>query len=192
MNCIRNNIFVTWNPEERFTVLFGDKSIIIPFKWQHLDEYGFATDKMEENINYLQTAQQTAYVLAENPKFKFKKGDKVIFHYLAISYKCTVDGIDGAFIDATDIFFRDNGEIDMADGYYLCEQLFDDIPQTPSGIFLEHIERKKECHLKVLHGSGLYQPGDIVFSIDGAQYKFTYEGKEYIKLKEEEIVGALV
>jgi hypothetical protein len=192
MRCIRDNIFISFDPLERFRRSMPDGStLIIPEFWDHVDDYGQKSGKMDRELNELKTNPQIGYVIHPNDKFKFKPGDKIFMHYLSIDYRCTVGDQVGAFTNANDIFFTDNGEIEMCDGVYLGEQLIDEIPRTAGGIWLDFMERKKECHIKLTHvpnGSEL-KPGDVVFSIDGAQYPIFYNNQKYIKLLDSEIVG---
>lgn len=194
INCINSYIFISFDPFEKFIRVLPDGSkLIVPEFFEHIDDYGLYTGKMDRNLNGLETNSQTGYVIFENKKFKFKSGDKVFFHYLAIDYKCEVNGLTGAFINANDVFFTDNDGIEMCDGVYLGEQIVKEVPRTASGIWLDFMERPKECYIKLTHvpSKSDFKVGDVVFSIDRLQYPIVYEGKSLIKLASHEIVGLM-
>jgi len=196
MNCINDHIYITFDQDDRFKkILPGGAEIIMPKVWDYVDDYGQKNGKWDTNLNGLEANPQVGYVLVENPAYRFKSGDKIFMHFLAYEnrWRVSIGDYDGYAISANDIFFTDNGTIEMVDGVYLGKQLYDDIPQTPSGLYIGHVERKKECYIELTHVPlrSPYKPGNIIFTVDGAQYPVRYNGMELIKVLENEIVGVV-
>lgn len=77
-------------------------------------------------------------------------------------------------------------------GTYLAEEIFSELPQTASGIYLTpQLETKEGILVRITHApeDSLVSVGDIVVTVDQFQYDLWYEGKKYIKIEDSEIVG---
>lgn len=82
---------------------------------------------------------------------------------------------------------------------YLGEEVFAEGERTASGIYITPFAEKKEGilikithvpeHGGVRYGERHIIVGDIVVTIDAAQYDMRYEDQKYIKLRSSEIVG---
>ena len=182
MNCINNYLYVTFDENHRFLrTLDGGMEVIVPEMWEYTDDWGQKNGRMDGNLNGLEANPQIAYVLAGNNNFN--PGDKVFLHFLAWenALKLDLDNYSGCFIRESDVFFVDNGEILMCKDTYLGIRVMREI---------FGMEAKSECYIELTDVcDGRYGKGDVIVTIDDAQYPVQYRDKEYIKVMKNEIVG---
>lgn len=98
-------------------------------------------------------------------------------HHAAIPGKMILFGID---------------PIRCMPGTYLGEEVFGELPQTATGIYLTpQLETKEGVLVRVTHvpEDSRVNVGDTVVTIDQFQYDLWHEGKKYIKVEDSEITG---
>jgi len=153
-----------------------------------------AHTRVDDNMNYLETNPQIAAIIHPNVNLPYIPGDWVFLHYMAWEWaEKTEDGHH--LIDTDFILFQilDDGSFKLLDDLYLGEAVINDEEITPSGIILSTAKRDN-LKVKLTHlapNNQYYSVGDTVLSIDKNNYAFNYNGKEYIKLMEHEIVGKI-
>lgn len=114
-------------------------------------------------------------------------GDRLFVHYGA--YELRKDADEGSLIpERTVLFLLD--PIRPLPGKYIGEAVYSDDERTPGGIILKE-GVKEGVKVKVLHSSGRFEPGTVIITQDDRQYPFKYEGKDYIMLTDEVIVGVV-
>lgn len=77
-------------------------------------------------------------------------------------------------------------------GTYLGDEVFEDGPRTESGIWLTPtIETKQGILITITHvpANNIVDVGNTAVTVDQYQYDLNFEGRQYIKLTEEEIIG---
>lgn len=160
---------------------------------QAAQELAQSTSRFDENTNYLETNPQIAVVKHPNAKLKYEVGDTVFLHYMAWEWAEPTD--DGHVIDTDFILFQilEDGTLEMIDDLYLGEAVYSSEEITPSGIIL--LEGKKDnLKVKLTHlpkNNKDLKAGDIVLSVDKNNYEFDYNGKKYVKIMRDEIVGVI-
>lgn len=135
----------------------------------------------------------------------FKKGDKILTHYLSSSPSNALD-INGEIfhrITLKEIFARinDDDTFELAEDNYFCEEIPKKM-QLDSGLIISFDPNKKESlKLRITHTpSSIHKTwadqkiniGDIIAPQDDYNYRFTYNKKEYIKIEHKFILGVFV
>jgi len=162
-------------------------------EWLHRDEQG--KQSFEENCNYLETKPQVAVLRHSNSKYPYQPGDKLFLHYMAhVTATYANEADKDAFIDAYYVLFTfmPDGGYKMADGICFAEQLYTEDNVTPAGIIIDVLGHKpKLCQVRVTHApeESEFKQGELVLTIDANQYPVRVDGKDYIMLREREIVG---
>lgn len=186
---LNNYIIVSFDKKHNKVFEVGGVELIRPDEWT-------LTEEGSTNFNMKEVHPQIATVLVGNPRYPYRKGDKVFLHYMAKETEQAIDveGEEQSGVDANFVFFVIDGDnMVMAKNTYLGEQVYVDAPKTPSGIYTTPFDKKKEVlKIKLTHvpyDSEYFDVGEVVFTVDDNQYTFEYKGKEYIRLRSEEIVG---
>ncbi len=193
MNILHNKLIVKFDEKHLKEFDLGGITIIRPDEWLHKEEDG--KQKFAENTNYLETKPQIATVTHANSKLPYKVGDKLFLHYMAHETASYFnEETKEAFINADYVFmtFNEDGTYKMADGIYFGEQLFDDDEKTESGIIINVLGGKpKLCNIKLCHlpAHTGFERNEVVLTIDNYQYPLKVDGKDYIMLREREIIG---
>jgi len=207
MKVLNNRLYVRFDEDDKRIIPLGDTGVklIRPDEWVHKDEdgnikYDDATGvtKWEENTNYLETKPQVCEVLAENPQYPYKFGDKLFTHYMAwTTVECGDYIKQEGFILAEYVIctLMPDGTYKMANDIYLGEQELTDDEVTPSGIIINVLGQKpKLCQVKLIHlpEKTQFDIGEVILTIDNYNYQCEIGGKKYIMLREREIVGRIV
>lgn len=200
MKCVNNTLFVQFSETHNKEFKVGDVTLVRPDFWTAVEGDEETHTKVEHNVNKLLTHPQVATVVADNPKYKVKKGDKVFLHYMAKEWEEKVI-LDGQEVSKTEgnfiIFVYRNDQFEMVDNTYLGKKVFSEAPKTATGIYLTSDAHKLEpTKVKITHipektedGYEGIVPGTTVISIDANQYVINIDGEEYIKLDASEIVA---
>lgn len=176
--------------------------------WRAREDDGETNTKLVTNVNHLEVNPQIGWVAITNSEYNFEIGDKIFMHYLA--YEMFEDRIVDSedrevyFVDATYVFFKIKDELEMMPNTYLGIPHIEPPPQTASGIFLtSQREVKDELRVTITHEPqsapnrfGIVIPrnadvGDVVLPMDRSNYYIKLDDKEYVVLKEHEIIGKL-
>lgn len=120
------------------------------------------------------------------------KGYKAFVYYGAYEIRVPVE--DGTWLipERCMYFLISDGKIIMLPGFYLGEEVFTQGEQTASGIYITpYAEKKEGVKIKLTNvcENEQYKPGDTVITVDPYQYTLTFEGKKYVKLTEDNIIG---
>lgn len=163
-------------------------AIIIPERYliQEGDEteasvYGVTTDRRLIN-------PQVCYVIQGNANIP--SDVRVFVHYGAYEVAQWLDD-EQALIRSSMVFFTLD-PITPLPGYYLCEEIKIEGEKTESGIYTTPIvEATLPINVRITHAynDSYFKVGDEVLTVDSAQYQLKYDGANYIKLKESEIIG---
>lgn len=215
MKTAKNNYLIVEFESNRI-LKYGKLELIRPISWEHkASDSEEEITKRAESLDRKLVNEQVAIVKVGNEKYPYKKGDRVFLHYMAKESEKVVeiDGEEYSAVDGDFVFFVINSDetFTMADNVYLGEQLYSDAPRTPSGIFTTPFDKVKEVlKIRITHAPQRIfnrhwdaslpkdrpfryrEPenkiGDIVATCDDFQYVLLYDGKEYIKLLDDEIV----
>lgn len=152
--------------------------------------------KVETNVNHLYTNPQIATVAVENDSYNHKEGDLVFLHYLAYEMFeefAEINGKQAYLIDQQFVLLTiKNGEYILEPNKYLGEIFINEPPKTTSGIYLTSQESVKDS-MKVIITHvpevGEFKIGDVVIPVDSSHYIINLYGKDYVLLKEDEIVA---
>lgn len=135
----------------------------------------------------------------------FKKGDKVLTHYLSSSPSNAID-VNGDTlhrISLREIFARINEDdtFELAEDTYFCEDIIKDV-KSESGIYTSFdSEVKESLKLKVTHipssinkdcMDDKIKVGDLIMPQDDFNYIFTYNRKKHIKIEHKFIAAVFV
>jgi len=156
---------------ERYLIQEGDKD-------GENDAYGVVTDRRLIN-------PQTINVLSGS-----HKGRRAFVYYGAYEIAQWLDD-DHAIIPERVIYFLVEPTC-MLPGFYLGEEVFSQGERTASGIYLTpHAEKKEGIKIKLTNvcENLQYKVGDTVITVDPYQYTLHFEGKKYVKLTEQNIIG---
>lgn len=195
MKVLHDKLVVRFDDDHNYLFDVGGVQLIRVEEWLHKDEEGKQT--FQENLDYRETKPQIAVVTHPNEKYPYQVGDKLFLHYMAHTTATYADEkTKDAFIFEHYVFltFNEDGTYKMADKVYLGEQLVTDDETTPNGIIINVLGNKpKLCQIELKHlpENSPFEKGQVVISIDSNQYKCTIDGKEYIMLRESEIVATL-
>ncbi len=174
--------------------------LIRPDMWEFEPEAGREERKYVQNLNRKDVNPQIAKVKAVYDGCRLRVGQDIFLHYLAVDNAIPIKDIDGkeySLINENAIFFiiHGEGDFEMMDDIYLGEQVYSG-GQTESGIWVTPYDKKKETlRVMITHvpkNSRGIRVGDTVLSIDDNQYILEIDGKKYIKLIKEFIVGKFV
>lgn len=202
-NCLNNYLYVRFDRNDKQSFKLGSLELVKPLEWASRTEQGdiktddYGNTKFEENTNYLETKPQICEVLTANSKYPYKKGDRLFCHYMAFESSQFGDILTyEAFINASFVILtiEPDGSYTMAEDTYLAEQVLTDDEMTPNGIIINAFGgRPKLCELRVINSpkQGRFSPGEVVMSIDNYNYPCEIEGKNYIMIRDREIVGKL-
>lgn len=209
MKCINRNIGIVFDETHLKTYDLGNGiSLERAESWKVRHDDGETNTKISTNVNHLEVNPQIGWVAITNDKYPFEIGDKVFMHYLAFEMfeDRIVDEQDREvyFVDASYIFFTMNEELVMCPSVYLGVVDIDEPPKTESGIFLTSLEEvKDEMSITITHAPesvandfGIVLPriaevGDKVMPMDKSNYNIKIGEKDYVVLKEHEIIGLL-
>jgi len=216
MVTINNNLFVEFDVSHNKVFNLAGVDLIRPDMWEMSeDEQGART--FESNVNKLLTHPQVATVKRNaicklrdgfNPDGSEKyiekgyaKGEVVFLHYMAKEWEDKVEfaGEEFSLVGAQHVLFKIEGDkFIMNDGVFLGTWELEDAPKTESGIFLTSSDEKikndlaivithvpDKCAREYRH----VKVGDTVLPMDKNNYVIQYEGKEYVVLKDREIIG---
>lgn len=193
MRVLHGRIAVRFDEDDKKLFNVGGVELYRPDEWLHKSEEGKTT--YAENVNYLETKPQRATVTHVNKKFPYSIGDKVFLHYMAHTTSTYADeATKDAFVFAEYVFltFNEDGTYKMADGIHFGEQVFSEDEKTPNGIIINVLGHKpKLCQIKLTHvpeGSD-YKVGEVILTVDSYQYPANVDGKDYIMVRDREIVG---
>lgn len=208
MKAIRNKIGVVFDDSHLKTYDLGNGiKLERAESWRGKEGDEESITKVESNVNHLETNPQIGLVVMENDNYSYKTGDKVFMHYLAyeeFEEKIEVDGADCYLIDEGHILFTFNpdGGYNMNSDNHLGEVIIEEPPKTTSGIYLTSQEEvKNDLRIKITHtpmeveneygvlSKNICEVGDVVVPIDKSNYPLTVDGKEYVMLRNDEIVG---
>lgn len=157
-----------------------------------IDEAEASTTRFEENDNYLETNPQICAVIHSSAHHPYQVGDKLFVSYLAWEWREKVE--DGHLIEADSVFFviEESGELRMEPDMYLGEAVYSEEIVTESGILLTG-GKKDNLRVSITHvpPNSNFKVGDTILSIDKNNYELTYNGKKYIKITTDEIVGVI-
>lgn len=197
MNVLHNRIVVKFDENHNRIIKLGKLELIRAEEWLHkADDGSGISSTYEENTNYIETKPQIATVMQTNSRYpQYKIGDVLFLHYMAHTTATYANERNKeAYISSEFVFFKigEQGAIAMVDDMYLGEQVEEPEEVTASGIILM-AGRQRSCHIKLLHlptGSP-FRIGNVIATCDNYQYKFTYNGKEYVMVRTREIVAIL-
>ncbi len=180
MNPNSNYILCTFDPLPTVAGIILPERYLIQEAEQddEINAYGIVTDRRLIN-------PQTINILSGE-----YKGYKAFVYYGA--YEVRIPIKDGTcLIPARTLYFLIDPII-MFPGFYLGEEVFTQGEQTTSGIFITpYAEKKEGVKIKLTNvcDNDQYKVGDTVITVDPYQYTLTFEGKKYVKLTEENIIG---
>ena len=195
---------------EKLVVLFnGDHNTFInigggillerPDAWEHKEGTETENKQINHNVNKIEVNPQFAKIIVSGRNDFFKQGDIVFTHYMAHETAdfFELDEIgEVAIIDEDTVMFKIvDGKYIMPNGYYLGEQIMENTIETPSGLIFDIVEKKKALTVKITHvpnNSSYIALNDVIKTIDDYNYQFPFEGKQYVFLKEEEIVAKMI
>lgn len=207
MKCINRNIGIVFDESHLKTYNLGNGITLERAEaWKVRDDDGETNSKIATNVNHLEVNPQIGWVAITNDKYPFQIGDKVFMHYLAFEMfeDKIVDEEDREvyFVDAGYIFFTIKEELEMCPKVYLGIVDIDEPPKTDSGIYLTSLEEvKNEMSITITHAPeivpndfGIVIPrvaevGDKVVPMDRSNYNIKLDDKDYVVLKEHEIIG---
>lgn len=157
-----------------------------------IDEAEASTTRFEENENYLETNPQICTVIHSSAHHPYKVGDKLFVNYLAWEWREKTE--DGHLIEADSVFFviGTDGSLSMEPHTYLGEAIYAEDVVTTSGILLSS-GKKDNLRVRITHipPNSDFEVGDTIVSIDKNNYELTYQGKKYVKITTDEIVGVI-
>lgn len=194
--CLNNLLKVQF--EDSRIVKLGTLELIRPEVWGDVDEGGSVkyqpdgTQKLQFNTDLKETRPQICTVVISNDKYPYKVGERLFTHYMAVETCMDYDiATMMGYIDASRVFFAINadGSLRLADKVFIGDSVVIGEEVSQSGI-IYGLGRKDRLRVRILHthaNSGI-DVGDVVMSIDAYNYEFTYEGKQYIMLRKDEIV----
>jgi|GEM_PF-3210596 len=208
MLSLNKKIGVKFDESDKKTYNLGNGiELVRATSWLDREDDGEVGTKKMTNVNHLEINPQIATVVIENADFDLKVGDKLFLHYLAYEWSDESVELSGELCDLISIdnvlFKIEDKEYIMRPKCYLGESIIDKAPQTASGIFLSSVEdQKNPLQVKITHtpmdvhemtGSVLdvAKIGDTVITIDSNNYPIVVDGKGYIFLRENEIVGLI-
>ena len=199
MRTLGKNIFVAFDLAHNKEFDVGGTTLIRPDGWaSDLNE-----GKTESNVNHLETNPQVAIMLADNPTYGLNKGDKVFLHYMAFEWAEAIqmDGMNGWVVpDADYVFFKIvDDKFVMVNDTYIGQRIYKDNKDERTGLYLtSQAEVAVESNIELTHipekqsrERAHLTVGTKVLTVDDNQYIFEYEGKSYVKLSGDEIVGVL-
>lgn len=218
--CTNKYIAVKFNSDHNKFFELGDTGIKLyrPDEWVERDDNSeikldekTGTSKFGYNVDYKETHPQICVVMASNPNYPYKVGDRLFVHYMAYeTAECGDIVTMEAIIFADYVFFKINpdGTWDLANDTYIGEPVIIGEECTDTGI-IASLGKKDNLKVKITHVCKPYYKknerypelkpdkltypisniGDTVTSIDKYNYEFTYENKKYIKLSAHEIAG---
>lgn len=207
MKCINRNIGVVFDETHLKTYDLGNGiKLDRAESWAVREDDGETSSKIATNVNHLEVNPQIGWIAITNDKYPFKVGDKVFMHYLAFEMfeDRIVDEQDREvyFVDANYIFFTIKEELEMMPKVYLGIPKIEEPPKTASGIYTTSLEEvKNEMSITITHvpesvcnDFGITLPmvaeiGDKVVPMDKLNYYIKLDNKEYVVLKEHEIIG---
>lgn len=166
--------------------------------WEHSEGTAEQNKLVTNNVNKIDVNPQICEVVVSNENSFFNVGDKIFTHYMAyeVADPIEIDGEELAIIENDFAIFKiENGKKVLPNGYYLGEQIMETEIKLESGLFLNVIEKKKALTIKITdvpEKASDILVNDVIQSIDDFNYQFPYEGKNYVFIKEEEIVAKLV
>lgn len=139
----------------------------------------------QKNTNLKDTNPQIAIVTVPSRELSLAIGDKIFTHYLAINNSEQIDGY--TVIATKSVFFQiKGGDFLMMEDVYLGQQVYTELVQTESGIYLTSDEKVKESlKIKLTHvpkNSPYFKVGDTVLTVDDNQYEIDVYGTKHIKL----------
>lgn len=198
MKCLHNKIKVRFDVDHKRLIPLGDTGITLirPDEWLHTSDDNKTV--YQENTNYLETKPQICVVVEENEKYPYKRGDRLFTHYMAYETASNGDLLtQEAFIIADYVFctLLPDGSYKMAKEVYFGEQIFELEEMTKGGIYIPEMARKpKLTEVKLVHlpEETPFEQGETVITIDAYNYPCEINGKTYIMLRENEIVGQLI
>lgn len=183
----RGNVIVTFEHDFDSTVVDQGNGLIVPERYiiEQGDEdadtaWGVTTDRKLINpqlINIL-SGEYT--------------GRRAFVHYGAFEVAKWLDDHQAFIPEKMILFFVD--PIRCMPGTYLGEEVYGELEKTSSGIYLTpHLEEKEGVKVYITHvpddAHPLVKVGTTVITVDAFQYDLTYDGKKYIKVEQQEIVG---
>ena len=198
MKLLSGKIGVIFDESHLKTYNLNGIELVRATSWVAREDDGETGTKKETNVNHLETNPQLGLLAIENENFPYKLGDMLFLHYLAYEWsdeRVPVDGQDAYLVDGSMVLFTiENGTLKMPEKAYLGELVVDEAPKTPSGIFLTSAEDvQSQFKIKITHipESSICEVGEIVCSIDKHNYPVEYDGKKYVFIKEDEILGVM-
>lgn len=151
-----------------------------------------STTRFEENNNYLETNPQICTVVHSSAHHPYRVGDKLFVNYLAWEWREKTE--DGHLIEADSVFFviEPDETLRMEPHTYLGEAIYAEDVVTASGILLSG-GKKDNLRVRITHipPNSDFKVGDVIVSIDKNNYELTYQGKKYVKITTDEIVGVI-
>lgn len=185
MNPINGHIIVKFDYDKSATAIKQPNGLYIPERYviEDGDEdaeaaWGVTTDRRLIN-------PQVIHIFSGQ-----YNGKRAFVHYGAFEVAKRIDGDSVAIPEKMILFLID--PLQCMPNTYLGEEVFGELPKTASGIYITpQLETKEGVLIRITHvpKDSMVKVGDIVVTIDQNQYELTHEGKKYIKLDEDEIVG---
>jgi len=198
MKLLSGKIGVIFDESHLKTYNLNGIELVRATSWVAREDDGETGTKKETNVNHLETNPQLALLAIENDNFPYKLGDMLFLHYLAYEWsdeRVPIGGQDAYLVDGAMVLFTiENGSPVMPEKAYLGELVVEEAPKTSSGIFLTSAEDvQSEFKIKITHTpiNSICSVGEVVCSVDKHNYPLVFEGKKYIFIKEDDILGVM-
>lgn len=186
MKLLHGKIGVKFDENHNFVHKIGDVELIIPKVWMDAEN---SAEKYSENINYLETKPQICTVVHESTEAPYRIGDRLFMHYMAYEVAEKIE--DYWMVDSEFVIFKIGETWEMANDTYLGEAVWNESIR-PSGIIIESKKDNLKVRLTHLPKDPKFKKGEVVVSIDKNNYPVKFGGKDYVKIKTDEIVATVI